>query len=69
MNSENIITIMGYAFFATWLILICIIALWRADHYERSNRNAIKRGNEYRNAELRGQGRLLVASNSVTRGE
>ena len=69
MNSENIITIAGTGIFTTWMIALVVMAFWKSEEYERENRQAIKRGNQHHNNELRGQGRLLIASNSVTRGE
>lgn len=69
MNSENIITIAGTGIFATWMIALCVIMFWESEKLERKNRQAIKRGNQHHENELRGQGRLLISSNSVTRGE
>lgn len=69
MNSENIITIAGIGIFTTWMIALVVMAFWKSETYERENRQAIKRGNQHQENELRGQGRLLIASNSLTRGE
>ena len=69
MNSENIIEIAGIGIFATWMIALCVIAFWMTEKDERKNRKNRKHAMEIHHNELRGQGRLLLASNSVTRGE
>ena len=69
MNSENIITIAGTGIFATWMIALCVMAFWKTEELERKQRNAHKRAMQHHENELRGQGRLLLAANSVTKGE
>ena len=69
MNSENIITIAGIGIFTTWMIALVVMAFWKTEELERENRNSRKRAMQHHENELRGQGRLLLASNSVTRGE
>lgn len=69
MNSENIITIIGIAAYGSILLALCILLARKANETERQHRNSRERARQHQENELRGQGRLLVSSNSVTKGE